>query len=195
MLIGLSGFMGSGKDEAGKILTRKFNFRRFAFGDAVKDEIQIALASKIIPSGLSQIGCEAFLTCLALGITDPFAKPTSPEMRVLMQQWGTEFRRRQDENYWVKKVQKAWYALNRPAAYVSDVRFFNEMDWVRAEGGYCMLIDGRKKPITIHESEQLPAFRDRFDVIVNNTVDDPGLLMLEHAVTQAYYELLEQKAA
>ena len=42
--------------------------------------------------------------CLALGQLDPWSKPTTQEMRNLLQLWGTEFRREQNPDYWVEKV-------------------------------------------------------------------------------------------
>lgn len=191
MLIGLSGVMGAGKDAAADVLVHKYGFKRFTFAQALKDEVQVALASQIIPKGIHDAGRDAFLACLALELLNPFVKPTPPEIRVLLQQWGTEFRRKQDENYWVKKVQAAWYALGKPDACITDVRFGNELEWVQSEGGICVLIERETiydPNLLRHESERLVTQRHLFNAIVDNKVHDPSLRRLEHAVTQVYWE-------
>jgi len=175
MLIGLGGFAGSGKDAAADILCDQFGFRRTSFAAALKDEIQVALAAKLIPEGLSQVGQEAFLTCLALDQLDPFVKPTTPEMRLLLQQWGTEFRRAQSVNYWVRKVRNAWYALGRPNTVVTDVRFYNEVDWVKSESGITAVVQRIYRHYEtgvleyMHESERLPYDLNAFDLTIDNT--------------------------
>jgi hypothetical protein len=52
----------------------------------------------------------------------------------LLQWWGTEYRRTQDSNYWVK----AWKAAINPKAHivlVTDMRFLNEAAAVKSLGG------------------------------------------------------------
>lgn len=53
----------------------------------------------------------------------------------LLQWWGTEFRRAQDPDYWVKKL-AASIPGNTNIALVSDVRFVNEADYITGAGGY-----------------------------------------------------------
>jgi hypothetical protein len=53
----------------------------------------------------------------------------------LLQWWGTEFRRAQDPDYWVKKL-FASIPTNTDIALVSDVRFPNEADSITQRGGY-----------------------------------------------------------
>lgn len=53
----------------------------------------------------------------------------TPEMRKALQYWGTEVRREQDENYWVKKALKSVYELlsEGKSVYITDARFPNEI--------------------------------------------------------------------
>lgn len=53
----------------------------------------------------------------------------------LLQWWGTEFRRAQNQNYWVDKT-FASIPKNADVVLISDVRFPNEADAVKQWGGY-----------------------------------------------------------
>jgi hypothetical protein len=197
MLIGLSGIFGAGKDAAALILEKHYGFQRFSFADCLKRELEVALRAALIPNGLPEKGREAFLTCLALGYLNPFAKPTPPEMRILMQQWGTEFRRAQDENYWVNKLRRSWEAVGRPDAAVPDTRFYNEAHWVRSENGLIFLINSGDRVAHNYDHRQLAHESERFaleqlanptlvNYIVDNTMDDPTLGWLTSEIVDTY---------
>ncbi len=72
-----------------------------------------------------------------LPIPSLWAKPTSPEIRWILQQYGTQYRRAQDDDYWVKvgmQIALTFAQLARLVVF-DDVRFPNEADAIRAEGG------------------------------------------------------------
>ena len=63
---------------------------------------------------------------------------------ILLQWWGTEFRRAQDSNYWIDDIEwdvKAMYANARhankpePNIVISDMRFINEAELIQSLGG------------------------------------------------------------
>ena len=67
-----------------------------------------------------------------------YAKPASDKMRMILQWWGTEFRRSQDPDYWVKYVHCKIHhlrSLNSNNIVVSDVRFPNEANLIKNLGG------------------------------------------------------------
>ena len=120
-IIGLCGAIGSGKSLTAALLGMAgFDIRSFA--EPLRKEVAWALRNNDHPPGAPQ--------CLFLARADDVrAKPTPPAMRELLQWWGTEYRRAQDENYWVKKAN-----FNSPGVF-QDVRFPNEAAAVRASGG------------------------------------------------------------
>lgn len=65
------------------------------------------------------------------------------EMRAALQYWGTEIRRRQDENYWVRKALTP--ALEAVAAgrsvFITDVRFGNELVAAQRAGFFAVRLD------------------------------------------------------
>ena len=92
---------------------------RVAFADGLKFDIEEVLG--LTPHELTSIR----------------SKPYSVEIRKLLQWWGTELRRGQDENYWVKKGMRM---VNEAAGYadlvvITDVRFENEAGLIRANHG------------------------------------------------------------
>jgi hypothetical protein len=69
---------------------------------------------------------------------DPTPDMTDPlcplgKQRTLLQWWGTEFRRKQDPFYWVKKLRDQVRAERPRVALIDDLRFFNEVAWVKQD--------------------------------------------------------------
>lgn len=74
----------------------------------------------------------------------------------LLQWWGTEYRRAQDENYWVKKT-FASIPANLDIAMITDVRFPNEVEGVRSRGGYTVNVQRLREDGTQFYSSDRPA--------------------------------------
>lgn len=87
-----------------------------------------------------------------------YIKPTSHNVRRLLQWWGTDFRRYNDPYYWVKR----WAETKNPTGntIVDDVRFRNEYDIIKACGGHCIRLISDKTLITVpkHESENIDSW-------------------------------------
>ncbi|MDT8419442.1 MAG: hypothetical protein RQ754_03340 [Desulfuromonadales bacterium] len=68
---------------------------------------------------------------------------TAVTVRRLLQWWGTEYRRAQDPDYWTK----AWaakvgqYDLEREHVLIDDVRFINELETIKQQGGLIYKIE------------------------------------------------------
>lgn len=88
-----------------------------------------------------------------------------PLMRALMRNFGTEVRREQDQDYWVKKwVEKIKQSQDK-IIFVDDVRFLNEAGAIRAFGGRIIRIEADKPvPHDLHASER------EMDLILPDTV-------------------------
>lgn len=151
ILIGITGFAGAGKDTVGRILTES-GFKRFAFADALRDEVAAALGAGDypMPALLSRLAVEAF--CLA-PVDEVHAKPTTIRMRALLQEWGTEFRRAQDPDYWSRLVTEKMAGEVR--ACITDVRFPDEAEFVRARGGVVWRVNRPGYGPSAHASERL----------------------------------------
>lgn len=132
MLIGFTGKMRVGKSTASAHLVEK-GFVKINFKDALVEEIKknfIPLLSEIIEA-------EYEMTTHNLTIDDLFVKKP-PLMRALMQCYGTEVRRGDNSDYWVKQwVNKVHSTIYSPEQnfVCDDVRFLNEAKAIRVMGG------------------------------------------------------------
>lgn len=82
-------------------------------------------------------------------------------VRTVLQYWGTEVRRKQDNNYWVNKAIKTVYEhiADGRSVYVSDVRFPNEADAIKEFLGNVIRLD-------VSEEEQSRRIQARDNVEV-----------------------------
>lgn len=68
---------------------------------------------------------------------------TAVTVRRILQWWGTEYRRAQDPDYWTKawerKIQQ--YDLAQTHIVIDDVRFMNELQIIKEQGGLIVKID------------------------------------------------------
>jgi hypothetical protein len=132
-IIGLVGFKHSGKSTAATHLEQKYGFVRHNFKDALIEELK-----EKFPDLLREIKQQWVNEMIRSGATfdvynyDLFEwKP--PLMRALMQNYGTEVRRKDDPDYWVKEWGKKSFSGHNIVC--DDVRFLNEAQAVRDLGG------------------------------------------------------------
>ena len=87
--------------------------------------------------------------------------------RQMLQLWGTEYRRRQDPDYWVKRLEAKLHGLER--VVIDDVRFPNEVEMIQRLGGKVIRIDRPGPAESTHASEnELNDFTGWDGVIVND---------------------------
>lgn len=123
MNIGLAGPPEAGKNATGDVLAILYGYRLVSFAEALRRELADVLCGKMsIPKRIrTEPSLEELHDLLiALRGGDPWKKPTPIPMRKALQLYGTEFRRNEDVDYWVKKV-----TVINPSAG-TDVRFPNE---------------------------------------------------------------------
>lgn len=153
MLIGLAGAAGSGKDTVADYMVAQYGFTKFSFSDALYREVSEAFdmpvaelqsrAKKEVDSPLLRAGtcrdADFAAYMISQGGSGRWFSP-----RWVLQHWGTEYRRAQDPDYWIKRASlwvRAWLDVTKddeggPIGLVNtSVRFQNERDWVDALGG------------------------------------------------------------
>ena len=158
IIIALCGLAGAGKDTVADTLVTHAGFSKIAFADALRREVAGAFnlgdqmciltdrATKEQPTNalrMSRCSSIQFLHRmydLAAQESPDFdydewvAAPRSP--RQIMQWWGTEYRRHQEENYWTIRVSIRILAAARGTRWViTDCRFANEARAVRSIDG------------------------------------------------------------
>lgn len=132
MIIGLTGFKHTGKSTAATYLEHEYGFTRLNFKDGLVAEL-----TQNFPDLLRVVSEEEDLTIEELFTQKP------PVIRALMQNYGTEVRRREDPDYWV--LQWKMSMINRILAgnrhiVTDDVRFINECDAIRSANGVVVRI-------------------------------------------------------
>lgn len=183
MLIGITGKSGVGKDTAADYLVEKFGYKKAPFAEGLRQEIfywirqnQFHNLPKDTPDdvlGALFKVCQTSSWDIALN-----EKPTPPHIRRLLQWWGTDFRRKQDENYWIKKWinRNVDLILDDKPLIATDIRFRNEAGIIKSLGGIVIKIEREAKSelsdiAQQHESENIFV---SCDVVVynNKTIEE-----------------------
>jgi len=174
-LIGLTGVAGAGKDSVRSILEKHYDYDGLAFADPIRDMLTALLDS----IGLS-----------GEWLTDRELKEKDiPELglsyRKMAQALGTEWGRQLKESLWLD-IAAAKIAMYRqydsPGVVISDVRFPNEAEWVKAQGGVVWkIIRPGVEPVRAHASEALVNTLP-YDYVIDNR---GSIADLDHAVAMA----------
>lgn len=150
-IIGLMGVKGCGKDTFAAILVKQHGFVRIGFADELYRQVAQTYGVTVeflgerttketdLPElALSNCKEPGFVQCVleTLGwdnTLENLEKPLSP--RTVLQLWGTEFRRlRGQDSYWLDIVARALKDQPERSFVVTDVRFPNEMKFMKDEG-------------------------------------------------------------
>ena len=116
LIIGLFGLKGAGKTTAADYLVKEHGFNKVSFKSGLIKELKEKFPDLLKETANQYDG---------LGVDDLFqTKP--PLVRALMQNYGTEVRRGDDPDYWVKIAEETIKKTPGPIV-VDDVRFFNEL--------------------------------------------------------------------
>lgn len=158
-IIGLCGFASAGKDTVADLLVTHAGFRKLAFADALKSELteafqveplvfnrpefksrpmeELALSRCTERGYIDAVLRHAATTTPGIEVNVELTRPRTP--RETMQRWGTEYRRSYNVNYWTSNVTRRinYYmsAMHERHFVITDCRFANEVDALRAMGG------------------------------------------------------------
>ena len=172
-LIGLCGRAGSGKDSVRSILEMHNHYAGLSFAEPIRGMLRELLTTN---------GCsDEYITNRELKETPVPGLGVS--YRQMAQTLGTEWARQHlHPDFWLR-VADTYMADLRENGYrhfvVSDVRFANEAEWVRKQGGVLWLVDRPGiDPVREHISEAMPFEADR---IIHNHSNLPDLRRVVHA--------------
>jgi hypothetical protein len=155
-IVGLCGVARSGKDSFYKhskhiLKSRGITPRRFAFADSLKSE------------------CDQLLTRytkISAFTSDNKEKET---IRPFLVAWGTDVRRKLDEECWIKKIeQEVESSIDcELLPIITDVRYPNEADWVHGLGGIIIHISRTgMHPANKEEAKNDPILKEKSDLTV-----------------------------
>lgn len=165
-IIGIAGKAGAGKDTVAKVLVEEFEFIQYAFARPLKEGMKVMFGLTDYDVYDSE-GKEKEHP--RLGMT----------VRRAMQLAGTEFARDMIHNdIWLRMashflVQTLKEKGRTACVVISDVRFKNEANWVRSNGGVIWHIEREIKKVDSHSSESGILVLSNDTVIYNHgTIDE-----------------------
>jgi len=181
MIIGFGYKMRTGKDTSADYLIEKYGFKKISFAEALKSEVgeynrllinynidkkELYLYDNpgnmklIVDSKIKEVFVDYILEnkdCVDYITGDIiFQKYGRPKKdRVLLQLWGTNYRRVENENYWVDLVKQQILGEPDTNWVITDVRFPNELELIKQLGGVSVEIvrDVVGNGIPKHDSE------------------------------------------
>lgn len=133
--IALTGAAGAGKDTVGQLLVEHYDYERVAFGDAVREAV-LDLDPFVPVDSYRHVRVSALVESYGW----ERAKRMFPEVRRLLQAFGTDAIRTLDPEFWVDVAQDKALALPRAVVF-TDCRFQNEADMVVDQGGIVVLVE------------------------------------------------------
>ena len=151
LLIGLGHKARQGKDtfaqECERVLGGVLKIRLHSFADPLRNEVREAAHASFQdahPGEPFDPQAALRLLCIECGVEYEENAPVDADypwgkQRKLHQWWGTEYRRAQDDLYWVKKAKaivEAAQAEGVDVLFFRDVRFPNEYNLIGELGGY-----------------------------------------------------------
>lgn len=166
-LIGISGAAGSGKSRLSQALQGQFSYIPVSFAYDLKKMLQ----------ALPFMHEENFKDRIWKEVTHPFYG-CSP--RHLMQTLGTEWGRNLvHPDIWVlitgTRIEAKWMVNKAFDAYVfDDLRFDNEAEWIKKQGGITVKVSRVQDQLVKAHSSEAGISKEFIDVYVNNytTIED-----------------------
>lgn len=204
IIIGFSGKIGSGKTSTSRALGNKLfsnNYKIVSFAMPLKKETNtiVNLIKNLenneniddlmthsffdsIDKKDAKNAIEIIFDSVKSGdIIDGYTK--NPEIRKFYQYWGTQVRRKEDNNYWVKEMDKAISPLidNGINVLIDDVRFENEAYFILLKKGklYRLNVDNETRKNRVNN-------RDGKQTVVNNSHDSETELDNFDSFTNSY---------
>jgi hypothetical protein len=137
MIIGIVGFIGSGKGTAADILVNKHNFHKLSFADTVKDATAAIFGW---PRNLLEGDTEEsrnWREAKDEWWSEKFGYDISP--RLALQMMGTEAGREVfHPDLWIHSLERKMEMY--PNVVIADVRFPNEIDFIQSKGGFVVRV-------------------------------------------------------
>ena len=148
MVIGLAGYAGSGKDAIASWLVKQHGFTKLAFADPLRDIME---AMNPVVGDFTRTPPVRYRDAVGIYGYDE-AKRLYPEMRQLMQRLGAAARDIISTDVWIQALDERVIDTFGPVV-ITDVRYYNEMAYIKELGGMVFRILRPGTGPDGHESE------------------------------------------
>ncbi len=181
-IIGITGKKYNGKDTLGNILIEKYEYKRLAYADNLKEACRhiFGFTDEQLYGNLKEIPDKFW------GI--------SP--RILLQYIGTNLMRDQlgkefqniGEDIWIKSVEKQIKDNNNEKIVITDVRFLNEVESIKKLGGIIIKIERPSINNSINDTHTSESYIDEipYDYKI---INDKDINHLENEIKNIIYIL------
>ena len=145
MIIGVTGFIGSGKDTVANYLTTFHGYKRISFAGTLKDSVAAVFGwDRDMLEGTTKSSRE-WREQLDLWWSERLGIPELTP-RWVLQQWGTEVCREGFHNdIWVASVENQLRKA-KDNIVITDCRFTNEIEAIKIAGGITIRVERGEKP-------------------------------------------------
>lgn len=167
MIIGICGFIGSGKDTIADYLVNLHHFRRESFANSLKDAVaQVFGWDRTMLEGRTkqarewrEVRDEWWSTRLGMEITP----------RLVLQKWGTEVCRQGfHDDIWIAALENK-LRHSQDDVVISDCRFPNEIAAIRAAGGQVIRVVRGPEPAWYQDAVNANAGRGNMSWLISTT--------------------------
>jgi hypothetical protein len=158
--------------------TERYDIRKYGFADALKIEVT-NLARKA--GGMEKLFApdycfpkKGYVVTLPEWVKyDPnpdMSDPLCPlgKQRALLQWYGSDYRRTDDDLYWIRQLEQTIELEKPQIAILSDLRFPNEMEWT-LQYGEAVRVDRAGLPPSTHLSETALEDSTDWSIILENS--------------------------
>ncbi len=145
MIIGICGFIGSGKDTVADYLVTQYDFRRESFAGSLKDAVAAVFNwDREMLEGLTPQARE-WREQPDAWWTKRLGRTVTP--RLMLQLWGTEVCRRGfHDDIWTASIEAKILCNDTQHVVISDCRFPNEIESIRRMGGKIIRVRRGENP-------------------------------------------------
>jgi hypothetical protein len=175
MIVGIAGFIGSGKDTIADYLITFKGFRRMSYAEPLKDAISAIFGwDRELLEGTTKYSREwrdQIDPWWAERLQIPHLNP-----RWVLQQWGTEVGRRAfHDDIWIASIEHRLRSV-KDNIVISDCRFPNELKSIKRAGGITIRVKRGDNPVwydaavAVNKGYYSPGFHDARKVLEENNV-------------------------
>lgn len=166
MIVGIGHVARVGKDTAAQALCRDLGFRRIGFADKLKD-LAMEADPMIFANQMTNVGVgSGHLRKIVVSHGWERTKDSFTEARSFLQNLGVGARKIFGPNFWVEQALAG--VSPEDNIVVPDVRFFEELEAIRALGGKTIRITRPGRLATGHVSEIALCEFDDWDATIDN---------------------------
>lgn len=173
LIIALTGKAGAGKDSVADVLVAEYGFRRTAFADALRGCVLdldplVPLTGSMDPETVGDVDIMRLSRLIEIYGWDQ-AKRMFPEVRRLLQRFGTEVVRERWPTAWVDIVLDQ-VSASPDSWVVTDCRFPNESVAIKGVGGFVVEVvrPGYDEAAAAGHSSENGLPRDSIDRVIRN---------------------------